>query len=59
MSWLGAAGQELDEPQQQALLRIVAAANQNAGADDSEEDDREVRCGLSIIRGVGCYQQHG
>lgn len=44
MSWLGTAGQELDEPQQQALLRIVAAANQNAGADDSEEEDeREVR----------------
>lgn len=42
MSWLGTAGQELDEPQQQHLLRIVAAANQNVGADDSEEDDREV-----------------
>ncbi len=34
--------QDLDEAQQQALLRVVAAANQNPGDDSEDDDEREV-----------------
>lgn len=45
MSW------ELDEAQQQALLRVVAAANQNPGADSEDDDHREVceGCGALVV----------